>query len=1013
MSRPGLIDTVSALSREEFSRRLAVIVAAAAPLPDRVAAGTSASAFVVADVPDRGELGTLVAAWLDRAAAEPGAKAALIDQLAGAGRPLGDGLRPVELRDASVLPPWATALEAFLSAQPPVPDRDTYAAGAPYDAFRRAASRLLPYRDGAILGVPVAADAWADLAGVLAHRLFEVCNLSFCHEMQTTTGSASDLDWAHWVGLDVSQLGWLDRFDALPGLGFVIGTVCLQWQQVFTEMLVRLDADRQLLRDRLWNGVDPGPLTALRGDAGDRHANGRSVALLTFANGCGVAYKPKDMRHATAYMQLIEFLNGRGMSLQLATRTILERTDDAGDGHDAYGWEELIQAVACPDRAGFGRYYRRLGMLIRLAQLLEGRDLWSDNLLAAGEYPHLIDLECLLYPRVQPPPSVPAGQHALLDVLESTVVRTAMAVQPWVPSKDRPVVDIGCLSRVGDLVDSDGNRVLPLPPYRPTTPDGSTADPWAYADEVVSGYREMHAVLVDAHPDLTSATGPLRGFEDVWVRYIWRHTWDGYKFIRASVSPRALVDGATRESVMAGALRGVLTALVDRKDRVDLLEVVLAEIESFRVLDIPMFRSRTTSSSVFTVDDREIPGHFQSTAWQRLHDRVAELTTFDLEAQVGVLTGCIDAARGGTATRSPAVPGVRLVPSSSELLRQAVRTGDTLLAARHTTETGSGWLGVSWYPLTGLRQVETAGIDLISGTGGVAMFLSELWAATGEPRFFKVAHDTLNATADFVGSSLGFVTDTRMASGVPVLGGLAGPGALIHALAHGSELLGDRQLLVRAQALVAPVMSLAVHPGGFADLPGGTAGLLANLLRLRRTSGPGHPATDDAITRLADLVVAQLAGPTARYARAEQFCDLVPVGADSVAMVLRRAVAEVPELLQVGAVESALGEHRFDLSTRGGRLAAGAAPAATPEPTALTCRELVATAGETLSAGNATNAAPLLAELLHRRERTGHWYGDRGIADGINIGALDGIAAVGLLLLRSLDPNTASLAVIN
>src|SRR5207245_2202656 len=155
----------------------------------------------------------------------------------------------------------------------------------------------------------------------------------------------------------------------------------------------------------------------------------------------------------------------------------------------------------------------------------------------------------------------------------------------------------------------------------------------------------------------------------------------------------------------------------------------------------------------------------------------------------------------------------------------------------------------------------------------------------------------------------------------------------------------------------------------------------ANLLRLRRASGPGHPGTDEAITRLVELVTAELAGPTACHARAEQFCDLVPIGPDSIAMVLRRAVAEVPELIDVGTVASALAEHRFDLSTRGGRLAAGAGPATMPEPSALTCRELVATAGEMLSAGAATDASPLLAELLHRREHRGHWYGDRGVAD--------------------------------
>jgi type 2 lantibiotic biosynthesis protein LanM len=1014
----------------DFSSRLGVVIAAAAPLPDRASAGSPASEFVTSAASDRSEFAKSVRTWLSRATGDPRAVGALIGHLADTSRPLGQGLRRVELRDPAVVPDWAAALATFLHAQPAQPNDETDEVGTPFASFQRAAEVLLAYENGSILGVSVAPDAWSDIAGTLVRRLAEACNLAFCYELQTDGGGAESLDWLHHPGPDCSDLGWLERIERLPGLGFVVGTVCRQWRDAFTELFTRLAVDLPLLSIELWEVSHPGPLTALRGDAGDRHADGRSVALLTFANGHGVAYKPKDMRHATVFMALIDFLNTRGATLDLATRTIIERTDEAADGPHPYGWEQLIEATPCATSDGFTRFYRRLGMMIRLVQLLEGRDLWADNLLAAGEQPHLIDLECLLYPRVQPPPAVPSGQHGLLDVLESTVVRTAMPVQPWVPSKERPVVDIGCLSRAGDMLDQDGKPVLPLPPYRPTLPDGTIADAWAFSEQVVAGYREMHQVLAVAQQELAHPDGPLAAFSGIWVRYIWRHTWDGYKIIRASLSPRSLVDGATRETVLAGALRGAMTAVNERADRQDLIEVVLAEIESFRVLDIPMFRSLTTSSSVFTVDGHEIPGHFQSTAWQRLFDRVAELETFDLDGQVAVLTGCIDAARAGSSSplpsssasllpssgRSSLLPsgGARpAVPSSERLLREAIRIGDTVLAARHATDTGGGWLALSWYPLTGLRQVETAGIDFVSGGAGIATLLCELWAATGEPRFFQAAHQTLVAAADLVGTSTAFASDTRLAGGVAVAGGLAGPGALIHALAHGAERLGDPGLLARAQALVPAAAGLAAVARHYSDLPGGTAGLLANLLRLRRASGPGHTPTDEAISRLAAGALADLTvGPTTRYAQPEQVADLVPTGSDSVAMVLARALREAPELLDVEAVQNVLSSYRFDLNTRGGRLAAGSSKFEQPEAAALSCRDLVASAGVALGADRTEDAAPLITELLDRRERTGRWYSDRGIDDSINLGALDGIPAVGLLLLRFIDPDTAVPAVL-
>ena len=350
--------------------------------------------------------------------------------------------------------------------------------------------------------------------------------------------------------------------------------VCRNWQRVTLEMFARLAADRDTLRERLWDGADPGRLTRVRGDAGDRHAGGHSVALLHFEGGQAAVYKPKDMRHGTAYMDLVSHLNRYAAAhpdaglLDLPTRTVLPRSDHGDDGlggtltagcETEYGWEELVPADPCADRDGFARFYRRLGMTIRLMQLLEGRDLWADNLLACGEHPVITDLECLLYPRVRTPPALPAGQSGLLDLLETTVVRTAMAAQPWVAAKDQPALDIGCLTRAGGWAGDPDALTLPLPPYRPVH-EGETADPWQYTAEVVEGYRAAHRALYAMRDELADADGPLAGFRGVWVRYIWRHTWDGYKIINASTSPLALTDGATRETVIAGALRGAVAA---------------------------------------------------------------------------------------------------------------------------------------------------------------------------------------------------------------------------------------------------------------------------------------------------------------------------------------------------------------------------------------------------------------------------------------------------------------------
>ncbi|MFC1408340.1 DUF4135 domain-containing protein [Streptacidiphilus sp. N1-12] len=1059
--------------------RLRAVLAAAASFPDRVAAGSPGSYFSSEPASARGELNAVLQTWLTRAAGDPASAGVLLEHLAATGRPLGDGLRKVALRDRDRLPDWAQALASFLRAQPAEPSPATTAAGALNASFRNAAGVLLPSQAGQVLGVQVSDRAREDLTGTLVARLGEACRLSFCYELQAATGRTGAIDWDSSDGLDASQQGWLARLERLPGLAYLVGVVCRNWQFVYVELFARLAADRELLRAELWDGADPGALDHVRGDAGDRHAGGHSVALLHFENGQGAVYKPKDMRHGTAYMEFVNHLNTSDLPLDLPVRTILPRSDHGDDGlggslaagtGSEYGWEELVPASPCADRAGFARFYRRLGMTIRLVQLLEGRDLWADNLLACGEHPVITDLECLLYPRVQTPPALPAGQRGLLDLLETTVVRTAMAAQPWVAAKDQPALDIGCLTRAGGYDGDPGAPTLPLPPYRPVH-GTETADPWQYTDEVVAGYREMHRSLRSLRSELAAEDGPLAGFRGIWVRYIWRHTWDGYKILNASTSPLALTDGATRETVIAGALRGAVAARAGDPERDDLLEVVLSELDSFRDLDIPFFRSLTTSSSVFTVDGTEIPGHFQNTAWRRLMGRVDELEDFDLDAHTAVLTGCVDAALGGseqppvpsgTVTAAGTAAGTAAVLSPGELLEQAVRIGDRILVDRHRTSGGSGWIGLSWYPLTGLRQVEVlGGVDLVSSGVGVALFLAELWTATGEPRFRQAAHDTLAAAGAMVdpGSphAFAFATDGRLALGAPVPGGLAGPGALIHALARGGQLLAEPEFLTLAQALVPGALALTRTTGGgkrpapFQDAPLGTSGLLLNLLRLRRATPVPTPELDTAVRTLAALAVEQLTDSEAKFIGAQRFLDLVPTGVDSVAAALARTLAQAPELVAAPDVlRGLLREHRFDVFTRSGRLScleaavslgtdavhSGdlgllAAPVGVAQVASLGSRALVATAGEALSAAEAgllhtvpegrpalvpgpfydgrEAAGALVAELFARRGAGGSWYRDRAADDRINLSVLDGSPAVGLLLLRLLDPAAAPL----
>ncbi|APR80743.1 Lanthionine biosynthesis protein LanM [Minicystis rosea] len=1022
--------------RGPFASRLAIVIARAASFPERV----GSEMFVPVAEANVEDVEPRVRRWLKTVARDTESQRALMEDLARRGLALGAGLRTVRLRDPRILPSWAEALTAFLEAQPTSLDHaaELGVRATALASFERTAHALLPRVRGRIEGIEIADAGYRGIVSDLVRRLIEICDATMRFEAQILAPAADPIQWPDIPAVDATQAGWMARLERLPALAFVIGVACEQWRGSVTEILVHLRDDGDLLRDAPFDRGALGALVEFKGGAGDRHANGRSVALLRFSSGRGLVHKPKDLRHVDATMKLLRFLGDAGLSLPLAIRGVLCR--------DGYGWEERVEPREVEDRDGFPRFYRRLGMLMRLMQLLNGRDLWADNLVASGDQPILIDLECLFCPPLHPPPLLSPRRRALVERMESTVVRTAMPIQAWMPSPDLPTRDLGCLSHAADPRESGGGA-LPLAPYRPWL-GAEIADPWRYAEEVIAGYREMHDVLVKSRSALLSEDGPLRAFEDVGTRYIWRSTWDCHRALRASVSPPALLDGTARETVLAMLVRGA-HALAREVDRPDLAEIAGAEIDAFRRLDVPLFTSRPTSSSLFSPRGQEIPGHFAGTAWDEVHRRITALDRTSVDDEEAILRAAIDAARGGADLPREALPAMSAAtlrsgrrsedvePTADEVMAAVDDIAALLLDARRPPlGTGDGWLALTWWPAMDVWEVAPAAADLISGALGPALFLAEHFARSGDPRSWTASRETLDELFELAIHSDRMPPDPRLALGAPVPGGLAGPGALCYVAGRAGASLGDATLLAAARARVARATAAADAKQVGSDLAFGLAGLELQLLRLRADAGVDDADLDRILSHLADRLCQILTHRETpdRVSLASRLGELVPLDRDGIALALARTMALAPALVPDRAtVTAALGPHVFDLSQRGGRLAAlavhglgvqtGAAPALVHAgPIALheqSTRALVSRAEEAQLAARVTGDPEAAREarrcvrvLLDRRAATGRWFPDRLVDDRLNLSALDGLPALGSVLLRHLRPQLPLISVL-
>ena len=106
----------------------------------------------------------------------------------------------------------------------------------------------------------------------------------------------------------------------------LIAVLTRQWIETSREFVLRLDADLPAIRRDILRSNTDSPVAKIEGELSDPHNGGRSVRIVSFADGARVVYKPKDLRLDIAWHRLVERLNRDDPPIDLkAVRAIASR----------------------------------------------------------------------------------------------------------------------------------------------------------------------------------------------------------------------------------------------------------------------------------------------------------------------------------------------------------------------------------------------------------------------------------------------------------------------------------------------------------------------------------------------------------------------------------------------------------------------------------------------------------------------------------------------------------------
>ncbi|MEV7776965.1 type 2 lanthipeptide synthetase LanM family protein [Kitasatospora sp. NPDC088351] len=811
---------------------------------------------------------------------------------------LGDEL-PDRLAARSAKPRWARYVERTVAGAP-------VTAGAPEQAHGEGVEVFLPVLR------PLITQAWAGVAARLplpegehaavraafeqrlGHQLVRRAARTLVRELSEAraegrlTGATGPERFAAFTAELGTGPGLSRLFTRYPVLARILGGTAADAAEAVLELAERLHTDRAALVAGLFRGEDPGALVRLELGRGDAHQGNRSVALLHFADGGAVVYKPRPLGQHALLDEAVGWLNGKVAGLGLRTPRSVR-----GAG---YGWLEFVEHHWCGSVTAADRFYRRQGALLALLYAVDGADMHYENVIASGDQPVLVDAETLFHTGL--PAATTAGADPAAGALEASVHRTCLL--PNLLIGENGALDISALGRADSgAYPSDGlrwedagtdtMRAVRGPVESPAgqnqpLPQGRTAGHADHRAALLEGFRAGYDAITAHRAELLGTDGLLctdglpgaagalgtDGLLGRWAhtpaRLLVRSTRLYTTLLDESTHPDLLHDALARDSVFAV----LWTESADDPARQRLIEHEIAELWRG---DVPLFFHRPGRTAVWTGRDVRVDGILPVPSLVAVQGKIAAMDEVDRHDQEWVISATLAVSSANSPDSGPRselapvrVPAV--VPESPRLLAAACGIADEITARAVHGDGRANWLGLE--RVAGAHwAVLPMGGGLAQGYCGVALFLAQTGALAGAPRYTALAREAVRPLPALLSA---LVTDPELSAAVGP-GALNGLGGIVHTLLRLTELLGgegDRDG-VRAEldgclsdaltALAHAADALPDGPGATGPVTGladGLAGALAAVLPLCRATGDRRVAERAAeqARRLADRLLA-------------------------------------------------------------------------------------------------------------------------------------------------------------
>lgn len=580
-------------------------------------------------------------------------------------------------------------------------------------------------------------------------------------------------------------------FHVSPGLRAQLKLCEEQFTAALTEMMLRIQADRQALCQAFFDGADLGSILRIDAGKGDKHQEGRSTCIITAEHGTFV-YKPRSMKADAVLYEMVQ--------KKFSDTLLLPKALDYG----SYGYAEFIESYPAQTEADARLFFERLGGTVVLFQVFGSTDFHCENILARGSFPALVDLETFL--------GIPSGpdeqkftelQKQNADLFQMDFFHSIYfsGILPKLSGKQE----------FSPLLCKDENSILPLL-------NGQRVDARDYWPSFEAGFRRVYHRCMESKAFLE---GYITRFEGCTFRCLLRNTDDYAKLLQGFCSVKALSNSVYRETLKTNIQKAL--GLLD--NRPDARQAVIAQAEMTAMLrgDIPMFHFIGGSADLYADGARIVPGYFRQPPVENARYRLDHLSDTDCGYELDIICQSLLCAH------LPCEPGqsfARIQPSGrapGSFREEAGEVFDKIMARRVTSPSGAaGWMdhrsdSSSFGPLS---------ISYGIGEGGIMAFAAEYYRAAGDKRAAVVLEAFLRRLSH-TAALCALPATARALAAEP---GVLGIGGTLRAAVMAADALGrPEECRQSVHKILDAMAALELTPDVPLDYYGGLAGLLCLL----------------------------------------------------------------------------------------------------------------------------------------------------------------------------------------